>query len=279
MKIGIIGVQSRHLDFFTEQINIEKRFADVSVVSVWGDDEPDRVGFVAKKFQIPTICRSADELIASCDTVFILPRNGYQHMDFARKSLLAKKSVFVDKAFAVNGDDAQELFDIAYRSGRAIAGGSTLCYLPEMQELTNASSVASITLISFSADRESPYGGWVYYGCHLTDLCSAMTDEDPHCVTAASNGKCVTAVVTYKSRQTILHSHPDNVNPEVIVLGDQPYQKTLDTRMCFRYGLENIINELKTNSKTSHKRLKTSAVLLEACLQSLSNGKTIYLKQ
>lgn len=279
MRIGMIGLQSRHLDFFATQINIEKRFSGVSVVGVWGDDEVERLPAIAEQLQIPAICRSPKELLELCDTVFVLPRDGSTHMRYAKIAQDAGKNLFVDKPFAMHVSDADEMILTARQKKLSLAGGSTLCYLPEVQQLRQralASPGCTIS-ISYSADPESIYSGWAYYGSHLCDLCTRVCGVHVKSVLAKRAGKEVTVSVEYDDREVFLRSTPQPQRPAIQIGEDPDKRVELDDTVCFRYGLAGFISELQNGMEDSFLRLRTSALLLDSCLLSLQTGKRIYL--
>lgn len=275
MKIGMIGLQSRHLDFFTAQINVEKRFPGVSVTAVWGDDEPERLPDIATELRIPAVCRCPEELFELCDTVFVLPRDGRVHMQYARMAQAAGKDLFVDKPFAMCRSDADELIETARQKGLALSGGSTLCYLPMIRECEDWVRESSVCTISYFADPDSIYGGWAYYGSHLCDLCARLFGIDAKTISAQRHEKNVTVSVQYANRQVLLRSTPYAQRPAILIGSDLDEKHKLDDDVCFRYGLEGFIAELQSRSGESFARLRASATLLEGSLLSLRTGKTV----
>lgn len=275
MKIGMLGLQSRHLDFFTKQINLERRFPDVSVVGVWGEDEPERLPDIAAELSIPVICNTLGDLLEICDTVFVLPRNGYTHMAYARAAQATGKNVFVDKPFALSGEDASNLIRTAFDQHLTITGGSTLCHLPIISDIGDIAIASPKTVISYSADPDSVYGGWAYYGSHLCDLCVALSGVGIFSVQAEMRGKEVRITVDYGDRQTILHSSPVPQKPTVCSGRELSERYVLDDETCFRYGLEKFISELQNIDNESLDRLRVSSMLLEGCLCSLKDGNKV----
>ena len=275
MQIGMIGLQSRHLDFFASQINLEKRFPGVAVTGVWGDDEVERLPDVAIELGIPNICGSAEELMELCDTVFVLPRNGFTHMSFARLAQRHGKNLFVDKAFATCAADADELIRTAQEKDLALTGGATLCYLPIVQQLKEKIHAVRHCTISYFADPDSIYGGWAYYGSHLCDLCTCLCGAEFRDVIARKRGKEVIVTVSYDGMEVTLHSTVMAQKP-VVSLGD-PWNTSyeLDDTVCFRYGLDGFVRELESKTGESLIRLRASAALLEGCLSSLKTGERV----
>lgn len=277
MRIGMAGVQSRHLDFFSEQINLEKRFPGVTVTGVWGDDEPQRLPEIAQSLQIPNIYNDFQDILDNCDTVFVLMRDGYRHMQYAKAALQQGKHVFVDKPFAVTGEDGAELIRLAEEKGLALCGGSTLPYLPQIPELVRKAALTPLTMISYCADPDSIYGGWAYYGSHLCDLCAILCGTDAKSVSAKRTGNVITVTVSYENKQAILHSSPAARSPQIIVGEESLLVENLDDSICFRYGLEGFIHELETHSTESYCRLRFSALLLESSIHSFNEGRDIIL--
>lgn len=277
MKIGMIGVQSGHFDFFTEQINLEKRFPGVEVTAVWGGDAPEKLTGAANDYGIPFICQTPDQLFEQCDTVFVLQRDGHRHMEYARAAQKRGKALFVDKPFAMTFEDAAELINNASQASLPLTGGSTLCHLPAIAAIRQTDLTSANTIIAYHSDPDSPYGGWAYYGSHLCDLCSCICGPGARSVLAQRDGDSVTVMVSYGNKQVILHTDKERKFPEIVVSHQGYTVYGLDDQLCFRYGLEHFIGELGSYSTQAHSGLGFSALLLEASLKSLQTGRLIDL--
>jgi len=250
-KIGIIGCQSKHAEFFGSLFNIDKIFPGYSAAFLLGDDDPQRLPYVQDKAQIPTICSSAHELIELSDGVLITYRMSEQHFDPAMLCIQ-----------------------------KAVLGGSTLCFDPQLETLVEISQTSTFGTITYRADPESPFGGYRFYGSHLTDLCSMIFGTQALSADSTRFGDAVCTVVKYPNRSVILHSQPDLEKPQVIYsTQDSLSYTTLDDKSCYRNGMQVFIKMVETGTPAPRKldQLIFSVNLLDAIMRSLASGKEIEL--
>lgn len=270
MKIGILGAESKHVEFFTKPINKEMLFEHAKIETIWGGDTTkERLFACAKEMEIADIKSTSSEVIDTSDAVIITLRDGNQHMNYALECIDKKKPVFIDKPFTCKTEDAITILTRAKQSGVAITGGSTLCFLPEISALKKEAEQASHVELSYRADPFSPYGGWHFYGSHLTDLCAAICGTDALYVEAERAASEVSANVVYPNKKVRIYSAPDLAKPKITI--NKTYY--LDDENCYYHGMKNFIEMITTRQSTATDRFLFSVRLLEAIMSSLSTGK------
>lgn len=284
MRVGMIGAQSKHVEYFGSLIN-RGLFGDARVEYIWGGDAPERLEECAASVGIENIADTPSGVINNCDAVIITLRDGSAHAAPAVEALEKRKPVFVDKPFTCTIRDALWIVDTAARTGTPFTGGSTLCFLPEVPELTRKAANCPAVEISYRADLLSPYGGWYFYGSHLTDLCAAVCGTDALKVKAwtgeaeaatsgsgsAQPGAEVFVDVHYPRKTVRLYSAPDLQKPKV-VLGTEEY--ILDDEACYKYGMEAFFDTISSGGSRNN-NLLFSVRLMDAIMRSLSVGGVV----
>lgn len=109
MKIGLVGVGylgKIHLKLIKEIIQ-EGGFSDVFIFDV----DASVLNQVAEQFQVKK-CQSLEELIANCDVIDIVTP-GETHFSIAKKCILQKKHVFVEKPVTKSVNEAVQLKKLA----------------------------------------------------------------------------------------------------------------------------------------------------------------------
>ena len=148
MRIGVIGIRSKHLRFFQEALARCYPGSEHTITHVCGFDAPEllpRLGALIR-------CDTPHQLIAAVDAVIIALREGTQHAALAKLCLEAGKPVFVDKPFTCDSGEAQALFDAARRTGTPCTGGSTVCFTEKARQLKAELPRCEEYSISYMAD-------------------------------------------------------------------------------------------------------------------------------
>lgn len=271
MKIGIIGAQSKHVELFGQLFNQHKLFEGTSITGIWGGDaSQDRIEECMQTVAIDTAYESAEELIEHSDGIIVALRDGSLHSKYAIACLNQKKPVFVDKPFTIQISDAQSIIKASHINTTPFIGGSTLCFLPPIPELREKASAASEIHISYFADPDSPFGGWPFYGSHLTDLCATICGTAATEVTAERIDNHINVEVIYSNKKVRISSAPIIVSPTVNLDGSI---FTLDDKNCYEYGMKAFHSMLQENKNPIEDRLLFSVALMSAIISSLESGK------
>lgn len=272
-KIGFIGAQSMHAVYFGSVLSSGVPGLDSASGHLWAPDTPHLVLPRLAAGEIADSCASLDELLDVSDALMILLRDGSSHRALAERCLKRGKAVFVDKPFACTPEDAEAILACASKYGVPVMGGSSLCWLPEVAQLAKMAHKAEEISISFTADPESPYGGWYYYGSHLTDLCAAIAGCEPLGFEAARDGSRVEVLVHYKKLLVRLSSSLEQKELVFTVRGKDGSINELpvsDYDRCYRLAMERFSLMLRSGVSVHPDRLLFSTRLLDKIIKTLS---------
>ena len=280
IKIGILGCQSKHAEIFGSLFNVTAAFPGFSVPFIFGDDAPSRLNYVCKTAHIPQTCQNTAELINLSDAVLITYRLAERHFDLAMACIEQEKPVFVDKPFTLEDGQAQALAAASLEKGIPLIGGSTLSYNPQLTEFNPKALSASLGMIAYRVDPNSPFGGYRFYGSHLTDLCATVFHTAAESTRAYQMGETINVLVQYPDQTVILHSHPDFEKPEITLSeGRRLVSFELDDVNCYHHGMHAFVSAIQSHKpdpvKLSH--LVFSTKLLSSIIKSLETGETIAL--
>ena len=274
-KIGFIGAQSLHSVYFGEVLSSGVPGLASTSGKIWAPDTPDLVPLRLVQGEISESCATLDELLEKSDAIMILLRDGNTHLSLAEQCLQSGKPLFVDKPFACAPEDARAMLDYAQKYKAPLMGGSTLCLLPETKLVASLASQAEEITISFAANWSSPFGGWYYYGSHLTDLCIAVGGADIKTVATTRLDERVKALVSYKNLKIHLCSEPDIKSLGFSIAFKSGEKRDIvipDYDRCYRLGMERFSHMLKSGKSVHPERLYHSTVLLNQIVKTLSDG-------
>lgn len=265
MRIGVIGIRSKHLAFFHDSLS--RLFPDGShrITHICGFDAPE----LLVNWPDFVHCPDPQTLLRNVDAVILALREGYQHTALAASVLEAGKPLFVDKPFTCDPHDARVLASLSQSTGTLCTGGSTICFTEKARQLQTQLPRQTHYEISYQADPYSPYGGWYFYGSHLTDLCVSIFGTDFTSVSAFQSGAAVTAVVTYPGFTVTLRS---TAKPRPCLLSaDRIY--TLDDRGCYDAGMLHFVAAAQGKESGNIAALVRSVDLLDGIITSLREGQ------
>jgi predicted dehydrogenase len=133
-RIGVVGVgricERVHLPLLTAMRNV--------VVGGIFDPDRERVKVVSSAFNVPVVCRSANELLnLNLDAVLIACPN-HLHAEMSIAALEAQKHVLCEKPMATKASDAEAMLNAAEASGRNLMIAYANRFRPEVIALNNA---------------------------------------------------------------------------------------------------------------------------------------------
>ena len=264
MEIGVIGIRSKHLLFFREALSRLYPEGQHRITHIWGYDAPELLGDWTDLISCPT----PEILIDAVDAVIIALRDGTQHAALAQMAIEAGKPVFVDKPFTCSPQQAGQLAALCAEKAVLCTGGSTVCFTKEVQQLKHDLPQQPVYTLSYQADPFTPFGGWYFYGSHLTDLCVTVFGGDWQSVQACQKGDRITAVVTYPGFQVTLRTSRES-QPLLLHAG-RDY--ILDDHGCYVAGMAHFINAIEGKEKSNAAELVRSVALMDAIFTSLREG-------
>ena len=281
-KLGIIGCQSKHAEFFGSIFNIDRRFPGYRVEYIFADDEPERMPYVLDKTRIPNVCRTVDELIDLSEAVLITTRLAQTHFAPAMQCIRHNKPVFIDKPFTLSIRHAMDITEASLDKQIPVLGGSTICFDPLVKQFGQATRSAKFGIIAYKAEPDSLFGGYHFYGSHLTDLCSVLFGMDDFSVRTARIGDMVSTTLSSSHRKIMLYSQPNLTKPQVI-FDDGESLRTLsfDDQSCYLNGMRAFVEAIESGKPDPVRMLQLvfSVRLLDAMMRSLESGEKVYLDQ
>lgn len=277
-KLGIIGSQSKHAEFFGSIFNVQKAFPGNTADFIFADDEPERIPYVCRTARIPNVCTSVEELIERSDAVLLTTRLAGSHFDRAMQCIDQNKPVFIDKPFALTASEALAIKTASLEKAIPVLGGSTLCFDPQLEQFVEQRKSSRTGIIAFRADVDSPYGGYRFYGSHLTDLCALIFGTLADSIRVVQNKGTITTTVNYPTGPVILHSRPEFDMPQVVFEdGSLLKQAMLDDQNCYLNGMRAFVQAMEDGTPIStHLEQRIFSVqLLEAIMVSLKTGDEV----
>ena len=205
IRIGIVGSDNSHAQRFPELTNLpdwppEKHVEGAQVVAIWGQD-PARTQEVAQAANIPTIVDDPAQMLDMVDAAMVVFRHGGLHREYAEPFIKAGIPTFIDKPLAVSVEDAQALVDLAEKTGTDITSYSTLRYdhgvQGFIQELPTLGTIRT-GIYTSHGDRQSEYGGLIFYAIHAVELMLAVHGPGIQEVRAYQRGPNFIATLGHK---------------------------------------------------------------------------------
>lgn len=279
-KLAMLGCQSIHAEKFATLFNVENLFPGWQIKYIYGDDAPEKVLPVAKTGLIPEICNTQEEALAKCDALLITYRDSSRHYLPALYCLNRGKPVFVDKPFTFACAEAARLIDLSLKQAVILRGGSTLCSDPQLKNAKKQLAAATCGLICYRADYNSQFGGYRFYGSHLTDLCAVAFGTDAIAVRSMRQENYINTTVRYPEKSVTLHSQLDFSHPYIIYnAANDLNQIELDENECYKNGMTDFVNAVNSRfiDYDSLRCLQFSVNLLNSLIRSLETGREVKL--
>jgi hypothetical protein len=207
IRIGMIGLDTSHVVQYLNILNDPKHKDHVpggKIVAGFKGGSPDveasrsRVdGFTktaVEKFGVK-MYDSIEEMSRNVDAILILSVDGRPHLDQFRRTLAAKKPVFIDKPLAGSLKDAIEIGRIAKEQKVPVFSTSSLRYSPD-SPISQLDKIGPVNAV-FSygpAELEPHHPDLFWYGIHAVE--ALYTVLGPGCETVVRTHTKNTDVVT-----------------------------------------------------------------------------------
>lgn len=182
VRIGMVGLDTSHvvayLNIFNDPANKDyvpgaKIVAGFKGGSADIESSRSRVdGFTKtaqEKFGV-TIYDSIEELAKNVDAILILSVDGRPHLEQFRRTLAAKKPVFIDKPLAGSLKDALEIMRLSREAKVPVFSSSSLRYTPDSPMRKIDKSAQILSAYSFGpAELEAHHPDLYWYGIHAVE--------------------------------------------------------------------------------------------------------------
>ncbi|MBR2353909.1 MAG: Gfo/Idh/MocA family oxidoreductase [Clostridia bacterium] len=203
IRIAFLGTENSHAFAFCRVLCGNPDYADIEIVGAYGPDEEANkqlrdAGYVSYFAKTP------DEFLGKVDAVVVTARHGDLHYEYAMPYLKAGIHAFIDKPFTVDLSKAQEMFDVANKTGALMCGGSTLRFLDEFRPLARFVQKNKVVCghVAAPIDMVNEYGGFYFYAQHLTE--SVLTIFGPNVRSVLAR-----AAAPEQNRVSVIFSYDD----------------------------------------------------------------------
>jgi len=131
IRFGLVGA-GQIADISAGEINNHKQATVVAIQ----DLNESRCKELSAKHDIPNTFATSEELFAcdEVDAVYIAVPNKF-HATLAIQALNAGKHVILEKPFAMNAEEAEQVIAVAKASGRCFTLGMNMRFMPEVQKV------------------------------------------------------------------------------------------------------------------------------------------------
>lgn len=284
IRIGIVGSDNSHALAFSQLMNTPKgqhdpRWNDARVVSLYGTDAA-RNAEVAEKGSIPHVAGSVEEMVDQVDAAMVVWRHGGLHREAALPFIRAGKPVFVDKPFAIQLEDCQEMLDAARESGSLLTSYSTTRFCRNIRVLQSRRAEwgdLRLGQMTGPADLQSEYGGVFFYANHAVEMMLALWGEEPETIFAREGQGNVSAVVRWADGRLCNLSLCKSAKTAygVTLHGTEGWvSEKIDINNCYNEGLAEFIRMIRTGRRPlTDVQILTPIGLMHALLRSLETRR------
>lgn len=182
LRLGMVGLDTSHVVAYLNIFNDPQHKDHVpgaKIVAGFKGGSPDveasrsRVdGYTQtarEKFGV-RLYESIEELAQQVDAILILSVDGRPHLEQFRRTLGARKPVFIDKPLAGSLADALEIARLAREAKVPVFSSSSLRYSPDSPAHSLAKAGEIISAISFGpAELEPHHPDMFWYGIHTVE--------------------------------------------------------------------------------------------------------------
>ena len=183
LRLGMIGLDTSHVQRFTELLNDPSRPDHVPgarVVAAFKGGSPDVEASATRIERFTTelkdkwkveLVSSIEELCQKVDAILLMSVDGRVHLKQVRPVFAAKKPVFIDKPLAGSFSDAREIIRLANASGVPFFSSSSRRFSPDLVDLKNNTTLGDL-LGAFTygpATLEPHHPDLFWYGIHSVE--------------------------------------------------------------------------------------------------------------
>ena len=153
MNFGILGTGNIVQEFLPHVAELK-----IDCMSILATERSrERTEKLAEQYNINKIYFDYDEMLANedIDTIYVALPN-FLHYSFAKKALLAKKNVIVEKPFVTTIDEFNDLKNLAEKYDKILVEATTTHYLPAFLEIKkDLNKLGEIKIVSTNYSQYS----------------------------------------------------------------------------------------------------------------------------
>ena len=196
-------------------------------------------------------CETIEELCEKSDYIVILaPSDPEKHLQYAKEVLKYKKNTYIDKTFAPNLKEAEEIFALGDKYGTKFFSTSALRYMEGLEDMEDAISVIT-TAGGRSIDE---------YIVHQIEMAVKLLKSKPLAVKVEKQNSQYISRVKFEGNKYATLNYSSNFAYSISSdLGDRTVFKTAGT-LHFRRLMEDILNFFETG-ETSFDTKETLSVI------------------
>jgi len=143
----------------------EKRIEGAKIVKIW-DPHKEWAERLAETCYIPQVCDTPEECADDVDGVIIVDDGSGRQSDYAEYPLKKGVPTFCDKPLAMTARRANEIADLARKTGTLFMSSSSLRFVPDIIALKNdVKNLGDVNLATSICGNEL-----VYYGIHALSM-------------------------------------------------------------------------------------------------------------
>lgn len=129
VRVGVVGCGRVALRFPSESSVV----SGINVVAAY-DSVPEILENYTRRFDGVCACKSVDELLEKTDAVYVATPH-MSHYDLIKTCLLARKHVLAETPMVMNGEQAEELFNLAEKQGVVLIEANKTAHCPAFNHL------------------------------------------------------------------------------------------------------------------------------------------------
>jgi len=289
VNIGLVAPDTSHSIAWTELLQgSDPQFGHLSgarVTAFWSADasgeERENATLLRDRYGVGLRVDAPEDLIGQVDGIFVLARDGDQHLPLARPFLERNVPTFIDKPLANNLADAKRIVALAETNGTPLASASALRYIPEVAAFhAHAEEIGRVR----SGMVTGP-GELFYYGIHAAELLQAVFGSGVAWASNAGDDEKDLATVAYADGRTIIL--------QIIRFGGHAWefsyygehrwdrvQVTVPGWDFYRGVVEQAVALVTTGTGgPSHEEMIEVAAVLEAMRRSAATGERVDLRR
>lgn len=196
-------------------------------------------------------CETIEELCEKSDYIVILaPSDPEKHLQYAKEVLKYKKNTYIDKTFAPNLKEAEEIFALGDKYGTKFFSTSALRYMEGLEDMEDAISVIT-TAGGRSIDE---------YIVHQIEMAVKLLKSKPLAVKVEKQNSQYISRVKFEGNKYATLNYSSNFAYSISSdLGDRTVFKAAGT-LHFRRLMEDILNFFETG-ETSFDTKETLSVI------------------